>query len=316
MEVKVYDITTIITERELTDEQIANINILFDELAGENSNQNHIKVSCILSQDYQREDVILYEYLQGQSTYDFKRCAQKLLEAESTKARERNKNIPEGFLFIKQDDNRLVLMKMEKTNVVDTNTFAKRGELGMDKDYYKLCVFPNDFNNITVIDKNQKAAKYWYNKFLNLELLRTEDDNTRDLVDLVENDEFFKDEIKELPNFSEIKSATKEFIFDNNVFDKTRLKDFLVQNSLIDAVDERQIYSDRSTNLDSDFSISKSVLKEKYKKTLKISEETIIRTDNFEKLKRRQRVFINADNELVLKVDSEFLEQLKLDLGV
>ena len=209
-----------------------------------------------------------------------------------------------------------LLMKMEKTNVVDTNTFAKRGELGMDKDYYKLCVFPNDFNNITVIDKNQKAAKYWYNKFLNLELLRTEDDNTRDLVDLVENDEFFKDEIKELPNFSEIKSATKEFIFDNNVFDKTRLKDFLVQNSLIDAVDERQIYSDRSTNLDSDFSISKSVLKEKYKKTLKISEETIIRTDNFEKLKKRQRVFINADNELVLKVDSEFLEQLKLDLGV
>ena len=90
----------------------------------------------------------------------------------------------------------------------------------------------------------------------------------------------------------------------------------MVQISLIDAVDERQIYSDRSTNLDSDFSISKSVLKEKYKKTLKISEETIIRTDNFEKLKRRQRVFINADNELVLKVDSEFLEQLKLDLGV
>lgn len=315
MGVKVYDIRTTISERELTADQISNIHILFDELAAENMSQNHLQVSCILPVEKQSNGVILYDYSQNKDTYDFRECAQKLLEAENTKLGERSKNIPEGFLFIKQTNTRLVMMKMEKTNVVDTNTFAKRGELGMDKDYYKLCVFNDNFNNVTIIDKNKRAAKYWYNKFLGLDLLRTEEDNTRDLIDFVENDEFFKNEIKELPNYSEIKSVTKEFIFENENFDKIQLKNLLNRKNLIDLTEEDQLYSVRATHLDSDFPISKSVLKDRYKKKFNISDETQVITDNFEKLVKRQGIYINDDNELVLKIDSAYLTELRSNLG-
>ena len=64
-----------------------------------------------------------------------------------------------------------------------------------EKDYFKVCIFGGNYFDIKIIDKNKTAAKYWYQKFLKLTRKRTSSDNTVDVINLITNDKFYKEDI-------------------------------------------------------------------------------------------------------------------------
>lgn len=91
----------------------------------------------------------------------------------------------------------------------------------------------------------------------------------------------------------------------------SELKRILNLERLTNVLNEKELYSSHVEILDAEFSISQKVLKQKYKRNLQILDDTVICTDNFEKLKKRGMMYLNDDEEVVLKVDIKYLQDIK-----
>lgn len=311
--IAVYEITNKVSEIELDEIKVRNINSIFESIIGVNGqNTNHISIKAEIKSD----DSILKAYSDKQDDFSIKNFADKLLESEkSPRDDSRKKTIREGFLFIKESPDVLLLLKLEKTSVADTETFEVIGQLGTEKNYYKACILKRDLTTIEVIDKSRRIANYWLEGFLGLQEVRNSKVNSTELIELVESKELFTDSIREQDNFSEILFETKSYIFDNSQFDKSDLIDFLNGKDLIDIATDQQnyeslFYSGKSSGIDANFAIDSKVLRDKYKREIKISNETSIKTDNFEKLKRGRGIQI-LGNEVRLTISEEFLEGIR-----
>lgn len=316
-DVAVYEITDKVMEVELTAEKIRNIAEIFETIIGESGNKtSHAKIRAEIIDD----NSILAKFSQ-KSSFDIERFAHKLLNSERAESTgKRSKGIREGFLFVKRHQGTLTLLKLEKTSVADKETFKLDSQLGTDKHYYKACLYIGDLQNIAVIDKSKKVASYWISDFLGLKEFRNEKINTIELVDLVESKQLFSESIRNLPKIEDIIQETKNYIFESRQFDKTELLNRLVSSDFID-VDlslpyvENLVYSTESVELDASFAISQEALKEKYHKTINISETTILRTHNLEKLKAQQMISFNG-NELTIKVPDNYISVVKKDLNI
>ncbi|EIT2199828.1 hypothetical protein L1U15_002828, partial [Enterococcus faecalis] len=114
-------------------------------------------------------------------------------------------------------------------------------------------------------------------------------------------------------NLQEIKEATENYIFKNESFDKTQLKELLVEKSLIRDTELNLVYSESSKNIDTGFEISKKAIKKRYHKEIFVSEDTKIWTDNYEKLIRRQGIEYE-DGKIILSVSEKFVNNLPKEL--
>ncbi|UNV67856.1 hypothetical protein MP387_01780 [Streptococcus oralis] len=317
MTIKAYSINEIVEERILDEKQESNIQELFKFLIGDQ--RSHLSVKCILPPEKQNNASVLFEFKNHRSkdNFDFKKFADKLLSAETNEDGKRNKTIRTGILFIEQIGSRIKLIKLESTNAIDPETFAIRQDLGLDNSYYKICIFNNDFKDVTIIDKSNTAAKFWYNKFLDLKLCRDSDANTDALITLVKNNLLFSEKVINKNNYEEIKELSLEYIFENLSFDKVVLTNKLVQNDLLDTNDESEIFSKKSLNLDSEFDISKKIIIKHFKKSLQISDITSIYTDNIIEMKDRQEVEYNRNTgKLELDIQERYRSQVLQNLGI
>lgn len=186
--IEVYEINTSLTKITIDETQENNVKILFDRFAG-SSRYSHLRISYHLEKTKRIDGILLYDYHQKQNKYDFslEQFAYKLFEAEKIKSGARSQTIKSGTLFIKQTGSELLLMKLEQTETVDRTTYEIKGDFGTDENYYKLCVFNNDLENIIVVDKSKKVTKYWVDKFLSLSLVKDSDKNTSDLIKLIDD---------------------------------------------------------------------------------------------------------------------------------
>lgn len=317
MTIKAYSINEIVEERILDEKQESNIQELFKFLIGDQ--RSHLSVKCILPPEKQNNASVLFEFKnhRPKDNFDFKKFADKLLSAETNEDGKRNKTIRTGILFIEQIGSRIKLIKLESTNAIDPETFAIRQDLGLDNSYYKICIFNNDFKDVTIIDKSNTAAKFWYNKFLDLKLCRDSDANTDALITLVKNNLLFSEKVINKNNYEEIKDLSLEYIFENISFDKVVLTNKLVQNDLLDTNDESEIFSKKSLNLDSEFDISKKIIIKHFKKSLQISDITSIYTDNIIEMKDRQEVEYNRNTgKLELDIQERYRSQVLQNLGI
>ncbi|MFU2206851.1 hypothetical protein [Streptococcus pluranimalium] len=317
MTIKVYAIDKSVEERDLDANQIDNIRKLFNFLIGEN--RSHLSVQCILPSESQTRDSILFEFknYSPKDKFNFRKFADKLLEAETNEDGRRNETIRTGFLFLEQIGSSIKLIKLESTNAIDPETFALRQDLGLDNSYYKICIFRNDFNNVTIIDKSNTAAKFWYNKFLDLKLFKDSDSNTDTLIKFINKNLLFSDEVKNQKNYEEVKDLSLEYVFESSSFDKIDLMNKLVQASLLDTNVENKIFSEKSLDLDSEFTISKKMIVKHFKKSLPISDITSIYTDNIIEMKERQEVEYNRDTgKLELDVQECYRPQVLQNLGI
>ncbi|MGX8851095.1 hypothetical protein [Amedibacillus sp. YH-ame10] len=317
MEFRAYDIAESVQEIELSNERKNNIDCIFKQILGDSneSKRKHLSVKCCLSSEHQSKDYVLFDYSQNENKqFDYSKFATGLFNAEKTSdGQKRKKTIQEGFLFIKSDESNLYLMKLEKIEDVDSETFVIRGALGTDNNYYKLCVFKNDFENIIIVDKNTRLAVYWFEKFLGLSRVRDENQNTSELIELIDERKLYSDMNLTDTEKLNLYKFTEDYLFNNEVFDKTQLVSYLNSKNIISTNSLDEVFTDISSNIDYEFNISKSKLKERYKKVIKISDYTEIKTDNFEKLKRRQGIELK-ENKIILNVDDSFLKLVKEDL--
>lgn len=312
MEIKAYDIGNEYKEIELSDNQIKNINQIFFEIVeNQREKRNKLSVACCLKSENKNIHNVIYNYYSNHLTaFDYSIFASKLSDAEKTKdGHSRKQSIQEGFLFIKSERNNLYLMKLEKIKDVDSTTFEIKGALGTDNNYYKLCIFEGDFDKILIVDKNTRLASYWFDKFLGLTRVRDEHQNTSILIDLIKEKKLFNNQMLSQNKITEIYSCAEDFLFNNDNFEKIKMIENLQSKGLFDESINESVYSVESNEIDAQFNISKKSIKEKYKKSISISNDTIIKTDNFVKLKKRQGIKLEG-NELIMIVDDEFISEV------
>lgn len=307
MTIKVYDINEEFHEEQLVSEDIANIRKIFDKIFSSN-NTEHQKVECFTN------DNSLLKMYHESPNFDLSTFADKLLKAEKKKGSTRNQQITQGFLFVKKELDSLLLLKLESIEMIDKEQHYKmRASFSTESNYYKGCIFSGDLQNIIVIDKNTSVAGFWRDKFLGLELKQNEFQDSMKLIELIQEDKLFSEKIKNQTNFQEVKKQTEDFLFGNETFDKTQLADKLRRNSLVESTDLNEIYSEESKNMDSQFQISSKAIAKKYKKTIQVSKDTKIYTDNYTKLKRSNGIKFE-NGKLILTVSDDFLKNIPDEL--
>lgn len=313
MKIKAYDISDEYSEIELTKEQKRNINKIFFEIVESHREKFfQLGVCCCLKLENRIEENALYNFsLNPNDEFDFSLFASALHNAEKTKdGSKRRQNIQEGFLFIKKENRELYLMKLEKIKDVDSRTFEIKGALGTDNNYYKLCIFNGDIEKVLIFDKNTRLASYWYDKFLGLTRVKDEYQNTSDLIDMIRDKKIFNNQLICEQYLSLLYRKVESYIFNNDNFQKLRLLEYLNANKVMDEEITEEFYSAEFNNIDAEFNISKKSIKEKYKKTIRISHETTISTDNFINLKMREGIRMSG-NEIILVVEDDFINSVQ-----
>lgn len=312
--IKVFDIGTDVTENEIDEKQRGNILNLFNELGKE----THLITNCYLNQggdDYEESPIYYFNECDGKDQFNYKQIAEDLLRAECKTDNTRNSTIREGLLFIKANSSSIIIMKLEKLTVIDKATYEIKSELGKEKDYFKVCTFKGEYSDIKIIDKNKTAAKYWYQKFLKLTRKRTAEDNTNDVIDLIAQDKFYKEDICKKENYKEIKRFTEYYLFDNKKFDKSDLFNELNSSGLIELQKEDDLFSPNSERIDSDFEISEYEINRKYQKKIKTSDEITITTKNYlESIRDSQLIFDEKNKKITIFIDEKYLDEVKEQL--
>ena len=312
--IKVFYIGTDVTENEIDEKQRGNILNLFNELGKE----THLITNCYLNQggdDYEESPIYYFNECDGKDQFNYKQIAEDLLRAECKTDNTRNSTIREGLLFIKANSSSIIIMKLEKLTVIDKATYEIKSELGKEKDYFKVCTFKGEYSDIKIIDKNKTAAKYWYQKFLKLTRKRTAEDNTNDVIDLIAQDKFYKEDICKKENYKEIKRFTEYYLFDNKKFDKSDLFNELNSSGLIELQKEDDLFSPNSERIDSDFEISEYEINRKYQKKIKTSDEITITTKNYlESIRDSQLIFDEKNKKITIFIDEKYLDEVKEQL--
>lgn len=311
MILKVFDISDEVVVNEINEIQKNNIIKIFSELTKE----THLITNCYLdtgSDTYKVSPIHYFKESFDKEAFNYKRIADDLLKAECKADGTRNITIREGLLFIKADKNTITIMKLEKLEVIDKNSYEIKSELGKEKDYFKVCTFKGNYDDIKIIDKNRTAAKYWYQTFLGLTRKRTSEDNTQDVIDLIFNDELFVEEVIRRENYNEIKRFTEFYLFDNKKFDKSDLFNELNSSGLFELKKEDELFSDKSSQIDSDFDISEKIINRKYQRNIPTSPEITIKTKNYlESIRDNELIFNEKDKTIKIIIDEEYLESVK-----
>ena len=264
------------------------------------------------SQNYEKSPIYYFYECNDKENFDYKKIADDLLQAECKSDNTRNSTIREGLLFIKANSDLMTIMKLEKLAVIDKDTYAVKSELGKEKDYFKVCIFGGNYFDIKIIDKNKTAAKYWYQKFLKLTRKRTSSDNTVDVINLITNDRFYKEDICKKDNYSEIKRFTEYYLFDNKKFDKSDLFNELNSSGLIELKKEDDLFSSEAESVDSDFEISEREINKKYQKKIKTSDEITITTKNYlASIRDNELCFDEKNKKITILIDDDYLSDVK-----
>ena len=314
---KVYDIEDTINKRsKLTDEQIENIKELI------NNKTSTLESVSVLYKLKTKDTGFLYDFNENyfeeniddeKLEKDLDVIAKRLADAEKITDNKgnlrRNKNITEGILFIEYTDQKITLLKLESTDVVDRETFKARQELSTDKEYYKIAIIEKDnLNNILIVDRNKRIAKYWAEKFLELTRKRDGYKNTEDLMNMLSTDQFLNKDIwADEASYNAAKRKVKEVLYESYNFNKSDLFQSLVgiQNIQFNTqeVTQKELYSDDVNQLlDSEFVLDKDVVYRFKREKLRPSDEITIDVKNFERQGKFNKIIFD-ENEMTLTIE-------------
>lgn len=311
MIIKVYDVSEEVTSNLIDDNQKENILNIFDTLTEE----TQLITNCFLdlrSIGYEESPIYYLNEDNNRDNFDYKKIADDLLKAECKEDGTRNVTIRKGLLFIKAHGLNITIMKLEKLDVIDIDTYEIKSELGKEKDYFKVCSFSGNYGDIKIIDKNRTAAKYWYQKFLGLERIKTSEDSTADVIQLISDKNLYKEEIVDRDNYEEIERFTEFYLFDNRRFDKSDLFNKLNSSGLIQLRREDELFSEKSESVDSDFDISVKAINNIYSRKIKVSDEITIITKNYlESIRDSQLIFEENYKKITITIEDEYLNKVK-----
>ena len=137
--IKVFDVGMNVREKSIDEKQRNNILNLFNEL----DKETHLITNCYLNkdtEDYKESPIYYFSECCDKNNFNYKQIAEDLLRAECKTDNTRNSTIREGLLFLKADENSIIIMKLEKLTVIDKASYEIKSELGKEKDYFKVCL--------------------------------------------------------------------------------------------------------------------------------------------------------------------------------
>lgn len=238
--------------------------------------------------------------------------ADDLLKAELVEDKtQRNKNIKEGTLIVEVTSTRLVVMKLEKVNTIDFDTFDIKTNIGLDRDYFKAAVFTGNTMEIKVVDRQRRVANFWSSKFLELVAVRTSADNTDFIADAVNNNQLFANDI-----FfdGELEDATKivaEYLISERSFDLQEISEIIASNFPEKQLDKDELFEpDFLNSIDEQFEISHRKLSVAFCKKIKLNDYTTLVIENYPITKKSQLLSVSGDL-VKIKIDDDRLSEVR-----
>lgn len=305
MNIKAFKIGNEVTEICINDELNTNIENILMQLV----TQEDLKTTWYLDTESENlESNPIHCWIESIDKADFNyiTIAEKLKQAEQKSDGSRNMTIREGVLLIKWSEQNLILVKLEKQTVIDIHTFSEKEELSILKDYFKICIYNGDSNDIKLIDKNRITAKYWHDNFLGLKQCTDSELNTESVINLLRNDRLFDERY----NTSEIKDFAEKYIIENKIFDKSDLHE-KIQETFDIVIELENLFSTESRDIDSVFKINGDIINRTFKKKIQVSKDITIVTKNFAKSIRQRSIVIDRDNmHLVIVIDDQYLNNI------
>lgn len=319
---RAYDIGDKVHTREnLTSKQIDNIQTIFKKFV--TTNQKLVKYN-VSSQDQMNNlhplvrfntqifQVPVMDRNEEKIDKELKLIADRLLQSETTKVSGgtiRSKSITEGLLFIKLTDSIITIVKLEKSESIDTKSFAIQSGFSTSKEYLKTAVFKkNNFTDITVMDKSNSVAKYWAEKFLGLERSRNSHDNTNVVLDKILDNTIFTPSLIKADYFQEIKNQALDY-FANET-------DFSI-DSVFSSINNAQdlglgiqdiFVEDNALNYDDNFTIDRKAVNKRFSRTLTVSDTISVKSENLRK-DVEDGFFIVEDGFLMIRINDTNREQ-------
>lgn len=297
---RAYDIgDTVNSRNNLNENQIKNIQTIFEKFV--NVNKKIVKYHVPAEEQTNLEHVLvrlnqnifsvgLENIEQSTINSELILIAQRLLQSETTKSSDgqtKSQAIKEGLLFLHLNDTKITIVKLEKSESINESSFAIQKGFGTSKEYLKTAIFRKDnFHEIDVMDKSNNIAKYWSDRFLGLERIRTDKDNTKTIIEKIDNDTIFNPSLIESvnpENFSSIKNQVLDFVSSEKHFS---------MDSLFASIDNAQdlnltmssiFAEDDAINYDDNFSIDQTVVNRRFQKTFIISDSISVKSQNLRK---------------------------------
>lgn len=325
---RAYDIgNTVIPRNTLTNAQTQNIQAIFNKFVNVNkrlvkysvptanqNDSNHLLVRLntkIFSVDEDKLD---------NTTIDSELLiiANRLLESETTKSSDgtkRSQSIKEGLLFLHLTNAEVTIVKLETSELIDVKSFAIQRGFGTSKEYLKTAVFKKDnFHDIDVMDKSTNIAKYWAEKFLGLQRIRTNQDNTKTVIDKIDDNTIFNPSLTKLDEFPDIKDQVLNFIASKKDFSMDSLFASISNAQELNLDMSSVFIEDNANSYDDSFSLDQKIINNRFKKTFVISDSITVQSQNLRK-DLKDGYFSVKGGFFRIKIDDDKEEQLKLDIG-
>jgi len=227
-------------------------------------------------------------------------------------------DIKKGSLFIckfsLETITNIILVKIEHTPFIDENDLKKHIGLPYKNEILKSCLFQFDDENsimsIIAHDSNGDISDYWWNKFLELEKVSSDEQNTILAFETIDNIlvKYVKSESP--PDYSLLRNnligyfrKNSSFVMDEMI--KYVVSDYHPYNKLINNADIKSkiLESSKNKKIDFSFTIIPEKIKAKIRTVVKINPDIEIRINsNVEKLKSVIRGEIGNDGKKYIKI--------------
>lgn len=257
----------------------------------------------------------------------------RLLEKERQRQKDieqLRKEIKRGSLFqslLKEEDCfYYILSKIETNDFLDIQDLCKKSGLPYKDKTFKNCLFKvsedGEILNIFLSDKNGAIANYWYNLFLELEELTSDESNTLKLFNIINSK--LKAEIEPISpsEYTLYRNRTlgyfqtqKTFNMDN-YFNYTFGDNPIELNLInIDKVKEKITNKVNNMNSDTEFNIvSTAITSRKLRETKKINNVTSLTIEGFDEEIKTNVQSVEENGEKYIKIkatDTETFNRFK-----
>jgi uncharacterized protein YfcZ (UPF0381/DUF406 family) len=223
--------------------------------------------------------------------------AKRLLNIEN-QTQERYKQIADiknGSLFVCKFSldtiTNIILVKIEHTPFIDENDLKKHIGLPYKNEILKSCLFQFDDENVILSiiahDSNGDISDYWWNKFLELEKVSSDEQNTILAFDTIDNVLVKNVKNKSPADYSLLRNTLIAYFRKNSSFVMDKMIKYVVDdyqplNNTVNIAEIKSKIKEASNNkkLDTSFTIIPEKIKAKIRTVVKINNNIEIRINN------------------------------------
>ena len=320
---KAYSISDMVIDQKINETQAGNLEIIVKRVLGADEQGKPGEVK-LYKTDKNIENHKLHWYAkeilnqlpipQKMETF-CNRLAEDLLKAELNEDQlTRNKNILEGVLIVKISGERLILLKLEDVEAIDPNTFEIKSIIGLDRAYLKAAIFSGDESSIRIIDRQRQVANFWSSKFLELVPVRTDSDNTKAIVDAINNQQALNNDIFTVEEIETATSVLAEYLTYESHFDLQEAGELLqVQFPNKPNLVSELFHPTFLQSIDEQFDISGKTIKTAFQKRIRLNEYISLVIDNIYMVKGSQLIDesqVLSNRVLGISIDESYFDDV------